>query len=70
ATPLAEVVAALNRYRKTPIALADPSLGDIRISGVFLLDDEQAAIAAIRMIAPVEFVPKAAKIEARRRPAG
>jgi transmembrane sensor len=65
AAPLTEVVAALNRFRRTPIELADPSLGSIRISGVFLIDDENAALRALERVAPVEFMPKAGKMEAR-----
>lgn len=65
AAPLADVVAALNRYRKTPIELADPSLRDIHISGVFLIDNETAALRAIERVAPVEFMPNGAKVEAR-----
>ncbi|MBV2206703.1 MAG: FecR domain-containing protein [Pseudomonas sp.] len=65
ATPLADVVAALNRYRRTSIELADPSLMDIRISGVFLIGDENAALRAIERVAPVEFVTEGARVLAR-----
>ena len=64
AAPLAEVAAALNRYRRMPIELGDPALGNIRISGVFLIDDEAAALRAIERVAPVKFVPNAANVEA------
>lgn len=64
--PLAEVVAALNRYRKTPIELADPSLADIRVSGVFLIDDESAAPRALALVAPLEFVAKGRVMEVRK----
>lgn len=66
AAPLAEVVAALNRYRKTPIELADPSLANIRVSGVFLIGDENAALRALALVAPLEFVAKGNAVEARK----
>lgn len=66
AATLAEVVAALNRYRKTPIELADPSLADIRVSGVFLIGDENAALRALESVAPVKFVAKGEAVEARK----
>jgi len=65
AAPLADVVATLNRYRKTPIDIDDPTLAGIRISGVFLIDDETAALRAIRIVAPVDFLPAAGRVLAR-----
>lgn len=65
AAPLADVAAALNRYRRAPIVLNDPTLSRIRISGVFLIDDEAAALRAIERVAPVRFVPNGARMEAR-----
>lgn len=64
AAPLAEVAAALNRYRRIPIELGDPAMGAIRISGVFLIDDEAAVLRAIERVAPVKFVPNAASVQA------
>jgi transmembrane sensor len=66
AAPLAEVVEELNRYRKTPIRLSDPSLESIRISGVFLIDDENMALQALQQVAGVEFVAQSGKVEIRR----
>ena len=66
AAPLAEVVEALNRYRKTPIELSDSVPGNIRISGVFLIGDELAVLRAIERVAPIRFVPGDGKIVARR----
>lgn len=63
AVPLADVVAALNRYRKTPIVLADPSLAAFRISGVFLIDEEAATLSALENVAPVTFVRRGTRIE-------
>jgi transmembrane sensor len=66
AAPLADVVAALNRHRKTPIELADPSLANVRVSGVFLIGDESAALRALESVAPVEFVADESGIRVRR----
>lgn len=63
AAPLSEVVLALNRYRKTPIELSDPSLGRIRISGVFMIDDENVALRALEQVVQVRFVAKGSKVE-------
>jgi transmembrane sensor len=68
AVPLAQVILVLNRYRKTPIDLADPALASLRVSGVFLIDDENAALRALETVAPIRFVPEADRIIAR--PAG
>lgn len=39
ATPLAEIVARFNRLNLVQLALAEPGLGSLRISGIFWLDD-------------------------------
>ncbi|MEJ1977958.1 MAG: FecR family protein [Acetobacteraceae bacterium] len=44
---LADVVADLNRYRRGRIVIADSSLGDRRVSGVFETADPAGALAAI-----------------------
>ncbi|TCJ15179.1 DUF4880 domain-containing protein [Parasulfuritortus cantonensis] len=66
AEPLADVVAALNRYRRTPIGLDDPELARRRVSGVFLIDDESAALHALAAVAPIRFVTEAGRVHARR----
>lgn len=53
--PLSEVIATLNRFRKTPIILDVPSLGGMRISGVFLIDNEETALIALRQITGLRF---------------
>ena len=53
--PLSEVIATLNRFRKTPIVLDQPNLGGMRISGVFLIDNEETALIALRQIAGLRF---------------
>lgn len=68
AVPLAEVIAALNRQRRTPIELDAPELAAMRVSGVFLLDDETAAPRALAAIVPVRFVAEGGRLHARRAP--
>lgn len=46
-TPLREVVAELNRYRRMPIILADDALAQKPVSGVFDTRDTEAAVQAI-----------------------
>lgn len=53
--PLSEVIAALNRFRTTPIVLDDPRDGQLRISGVFLVDDERTAPMALERITSLRF---------------
>lgn len=65
AVPLAQVVAELNRFRKQPIVLEDAGLGQIRISGVFLLTDETAAPRALQQLAPMSFVASEGYLLAR-----
>ena len=57
ARPLSEVVADLNRYAKTPLRLADARTGEIRFSGVLILDDEQAIVRRLVALAPITSVP-------------
>ena len=41
ATPLADIVARLNRHNRVQLELGDAGLDDIRISGIFWLDDPE-----------------------------
>lgn len=66
ATRLPDVVTALNRYRKTPIILADASLDAIRISGVFLIGNDARALRALEKVAPITFADEGTRIVARR----
>ena len=45
--PLADVVTALNRYRRGRIVIADAGLADRRVSGVFETTDLAGALASI-----------------------
>lgn len=64
--PLGEVIATLNRFRKAPIILDEPSLGSMRISGVFLIDNEETALIALRQIAGLRFEEADGRLHARR----
>ncbi len=66
ATPLAEVITELNRFRKQPIVLNDAGLGEIRISGIFLIGDESTAPHALQQIAPIHFVVSDGRLLAQR----
>ncbi|MET0360493.1 MAG: FecR domain-containing protein [Sphingobium sp.] len=45
--PVAELVAEVNRYLANPLVLADAASGDIRVSGVFRLDDPRGLRRAL-----------------------
>lgn len=45
--PLVDAVAQINRYGGTPIRIADPALGQVRVSGVFPIRDPEEFARAI-----------------------
>jgi transmembrane sensor len=51
--PLRDVVAELNLHLPRPVRLEDPALGERRVSGVLMLDDEAAALRRMALLAPV-----------------
>lgn len=53
ATPLAEVVAEVNRYSTRKLVLDDPSLADLPVHGNFLAGDPDAVVAALKAVLPV-----------------
>src|SRR5690606_36664148 len=53
ATPLEIIVAELNRYRLQPILLRSASLRQLRIAGVFSVDDPDAFLDVLPTLAPV-----------------
>lgn len=53
AAPLEAIVAELNRYRARPIVLRGPALGQLRIAGVFSIDEPDAFLDALPSLAPV-----------------
>jgi transmembrane sensor len=54
--PLANVVADLNRQFPTPIRIDDPRLGQSRISGVLILDDQGDVLQRLALMLPVKAV--------------
>lgn len=52
-TPLGEAVAEMNRYAAHPILLADPSLANLRISGVFKTGDPEHFAESVSEAFPV-----------------
>lgn len=49
-TPLADAVAELNRYGPTQIVVADPAVGNLRVSGVFATNDAAEFASAIAQL--------------------
>ncbi|PZQ65876.1 MAG: iron dicitrate transport regulator FecR [Phenylobacterium zucineum] len=54
---LAEVVADLNRQYVAQIEIADPSLARMPITGVIVLDDQDAVMQRLSLMLPVRSVP-------------
>lgn len=52
-TPLAAVVANINRYASQQIILADPAIGRLRYTGTVFVDRINAWLAAVQVIFPV-----------------
>jgi transmembrane sensor len=67
--PLRQVVADLNQQFATPIRLADAALADETISGVLVIDDQQAVIRRLALLVPVSALPSETGIVLRRDPA-
>ncbi|MGI9292642.1 MAG: FecR family protein [Pseudomonadales bacterium] len=55
-TRLSDVVAELNRYSTQQIRIADPLLNSLQVSGVFRLDDPQAALQGLEASLALEHV--------------
>jgi len=56
AAPLTEAVAEMNRYRKTPIVIADAGAERLRISGVFDTGEASSFLEALPLSQPVRVV--------------
>lgn len=55
-TPLKQVVQEMNRYSPSAILLSDSRLGQIRIAGVFSIDNPQSFLDLLPEIAPVRIL--------------
>lgn len=64
--PLRAVVDDLNREFPTPIRIADADLGETPISGVIVLDDQEAVIRRLALLVPIEAVRSDAGLVLRR----
>ena len=64
--PLSEVVADLNQQFPTPIRIEDASLAQTPISGVLVLDDQDAVIGRLALLVPISAVRSDAGIVLRR----
>ena len=67
--PLSEVVADLNEQFTRPIVLDDPALGQTRVSGVLVLDDQAAVIRRLALLAPIKALPSSHAVRLRSDPA-
>ena len=56
AAPLEIIVKEINRYRDQPIILRDATLQRLRVAGVFNIDDPDAFLDALPLLAPVKIV--------------
>jgi transmembrane sensor len=63
------VVADLNQQFPRPILLEDPALAQIRVSGVLVLDSQDAVIRRLALLAPIRALPSAQGILLRSDPA-
>ena len=63
---LGEVVADLNQQFDTPIRIEDPSLAATQISGVLILDNQDAVIRRLALLVPISTVRSGAGVLLRR----
>jgi transmembrane sensor len=64
--PLGDVVADLNQQYARQISLEDPSLAATRFSGVLVLDNQDAVIRRLALLAPLRALPSARGVTLRR----
>lgn len=55
---LVDAIAEFNRYSSRRIVLLDPSLGDMRIGGVFKITDISSAVRSLESAVPIEVVSR------------
>jgi transmembrane sensor len=64
--PLSEVVADLNQQFERPVTIAEPALADIPVSGVLVLDSQDAVLRRLALLGPIEAVRSATGVTLRR----
>nr|WP_307367557.1 FecR domain-containing protein [Brevundimonas sp. SORGH_AS_0993] len=64
---LGEAVAEINRYRKTPILVAEPNLERLRISGVFDVGESSDFLRALPLSQPVRVVRAEGSVRIERK---
>jgi transmembrane sensor len=64
--PLSEVIADLNQQWPTPIRIEDPTLGAVPVSGVLVLDNQDAVIRRLALLVPISAVRSEAGLILRR----
>lgn len=65
--PLEHVIREFNRYRERKIVIADPSVAELRISGVFHLKNGDNILTALESTLPVQFDRQQQQVVAKRR---
>lgn len=66
---LSDVVVDLNQQFATPIVLQDAALGQTRVSGVLVLDDQDAVIRRLALLAPIKALRTGTNVALRSDPA-
>jgi transmembrane sensor len=56
----------VNRYTRTPVVLEDPSLGTVRVSGVFRIGETDALLQALETAFGIRAERSGASIKLRR----
>ena len=57
-TPLVKAIKELNRYSNQRMQVRDARIGELRVSGVFNIDDPESFLAALPHFAPVTVQPR------------
>ncbi|ATQ44576.1 iron dicitrate transport regulator FecR [Caulobacter mirabilis] len=65
---LGEVVEDLNAQFARPMRVADPRLAAVRVSGVLVLDDQQAVIRRLALLTPIEAKEESSGVLLQRAP--
>ncbi|WP_394761417.1 FecR family protein [Phenylobacterium sp.] len=63
--PLSDVIVDLNQQFARPIVLEDPALAQTRVSGVLVLDDQDAVIRRLALLAPIKATPSGSTVRLR-----